>query len=413
MYNKEELLSKDISSLENIAKELGVKLGKKDDLETIVYEILDEQAKVEATKNPLGTKRKRTRIVKKDSDRVYSVNGKDGENFDLKKTKSTTEPAPLFKEIKAEPVKEEEPTVVEEEPVKVPKRRGRKSKAELAAMAAAANEESAAGVTPAAEEQQAVSSDEVTETAEKKVRKTRTTRKKAEEVAEAAQSSSDDIMDVPEAEYNQASLTPGEDTPDSELLAKLQEKVQAHNEGYEEKEKEKAEGTTSDVWEGDPNDGTDFIPVVDLPIEDHAVMPSYDMFDNPTTPASSPSAGYPGQLIASQQQYEFEDIITANGVLEIMPDGYGFLRSSDFNYLSSPDDVYVSVAQIKRFGLKTGDVVECHVRPPHEGEKYFPLTSIDMINGRQPSEVRDRIPFEHLTPLFPDEKYTLCGDRAT
>ena len=96
-----------------------------------------------------------------------------------------------------------------------------------------------------------------------------------------------------------------------------------------------------------------------------------------------------------------------------MPDGYGFLRSSDYNYLSSPDDIYVSIAHIKRYGLKTGDVVACHVRPPHEGEKYFPLTSIDKINGREPSEVRDRIPFDHLTPLFPDEKFTLCGEPST
>ena len=96
-----------------------------------------------------------------------------------------------------------------------------------------------------------------------------------------------------------------------------------------------------------------------------------------------------------------------------MPDGYGFLRSSDYNYLSSPDDIYVSNAQVKNNGLKTGDVIECHVRPPHDGEKYFPLTSIDKINGRTPSEVRDRMPFEHLTPLFPEEKFTLCGKPAT
>ena len=96
-----------------------------------------------------------------------------------------------------------------------------------------------------------------------------------------------------------------------------------------------------------------------------------------------------------------------------MPDGYGFLRSSDYNYLSSPDDIYVATNIIKKYGLKTGDVIQCHVRPPHDGEKYFPLTTIDKINGRQPTEVRDRIPFEHLTPLFPEEKFTLCGDHAT
>ncbi len=109
-----------------------------------------------------------------------------------------------------------------------------------------------------------------------------------------------------------------------------------------------------------------------------------------------------------ERQYEFDDILTGTGVLEIMPDGYGFLRSSDYNYLSSPDDIYVSQSQIKLFGLKTGDVVEGVIRPPKEGEKYFPLVKVSKINGRDPSYVRDRVPFEHLTPLFPDEKFKLC-----
>ena len=113
------------------------------------------------------------------------------------------------------------------------------------------------------------------------------------------------------------------------------------------------------------------------------------------------------------QPFNFDNIITTNGVLEIMPDGYGFLRSSDYNYLSSPDDVYVSTNQIRHYGLKTGDVVEGYVRPPHENEKFFPLTDIDTINGRKPNEIRDRVPFENLTPLFPDEKFNLCGDPAT
>jgi transcription termination factor Rho len=98
--------------------------------------------------------------------------------------------------------------------------------------------------------------------------------------------------------------------------------------------------------------------------------------------------------------YEFEGIVNSEGVLEIMSDGYGFLRSSDYNYLSSPDDIYVSHSQIKLFGLRTGDSVKGIVRPPKEGEKYFPLTSIETINGRDPSYVRDRVAFEHLTPLF-------------
>lgn len=104
---------------------------------------------------------------------------------------------------------------------------------------------------------------------------------------------------------------------------------------------------------------------------------------------------------------EFEGIITASGVLEIMPDGYGFLRSSDYNYLNSPDDIYVSQSQIKLFGLKTGDTVMGTIRPPKDGEKYFPLIKVEEINGRNPQFIRDRIPFDFLTPLFPDEKFTL------
>ncbi|MDR0332597.1 MAG: transcription termination factor Rho [Dysgonamonadaceae bacterium] len=114
---------------------------------------------------------------------------------------------------------------------------------------------------------------------------------------------------------------------------------------------------------------------------------------------------------ARQQQkepaYEFDGILTASGVLEIMADGYGFLRSSDYNYMSSPDDIYVSQSQIRLFGLKTGDVVEGPIRPPKEGEKYFPLVKVDKINGRKPDDVRDRVPFDHLKPLFPDEKFRL------
>lgn len=107
---------------------------------------------------------------------------------------------------------------------------------------------------------------------------------------------------------------------------------------------------------------------------------------------------------------DFDNSIVNEGVLEIMPDGYGFLRSSDYNYLTSPDDIYVSQSQIKLFGLKTGDTVRGSVRPPKEGEKYFPLVRVETINGRTPSEVRDRVPFDFLTPLFPFEKFNLFSD---
>ena len=111
--------------------------------------------------------------------------------------------------------------------------------------------------------------------------------------------------------------------------------------------------------------------------------------------------------------YEFDGIIESEGVLEMMPDGYGFLRSSDYNYLSSPDDIYLSQSQIKLFGLKTGDTVKGVVRPPKEGEKYFPLIRVSKINGLSPNIVRDRVSFEHLTPLFPDEKFNLAGKSST
>ncbi len=111
----------------------------------------------------------------------------------------------------------------------------------------------------------------------------------------------------------------------------------------------------------------------------------------------------------AEKAYDFEGVINQTGVLEIMQEGYGFLRSSDYNYLTSPDDIYVSQSQIKLFGLKTGDTVHGIIRPPKEGEKYFPLVKVVEINGRSPEYIRDRVPFEHLTPLFPDEKFNLAG----
>lgn len=112
------------------------------------------------------------------------------------------------------------------------------------------------------------------------------------------------------------------------------------------------------------------------------------------------------------KRLEFEGIVTAGGVLDIMSDGYGFLRSSDYNYFNSPDDIYVSQSQIKLFGLKTGDTVEGSIRPPKEGEKYFPLIKVREINGRPPEEIRDRVPFDYLTPLFPHEKFSLTGKKS-
>ncbi|HSU50823.1 MAG TPA: transcription termination factor Rho [Segetibacter sp.] len=134
----------------------------------------------------------------------------------------------------------------------------------------------------------------------------------------------------------------------------------------------------------------------------------------PAAPTHQPQHRYPQQNQRREQTFniEFDGVIQGEGVLEMMPDGYGFLRSSDYNYLSSPDDVYVSPSQIKLFGLKTGDTVYGSVRPPKEGEKYFALLKVETINGKSPEEVRDRVPFDYLTPLFPYEKLNLFNSAS-
>lgn len=423
MLSKEELLTKDIFELENIAQSLGVTNEFDDDKEGLIYAILDRQADRGAAEQAAPLKRKRVRIAKKDTDRVYTVNGREGENFDVKKNKIKNEAPSLFKDLPAGLPEEEEEPAAEEEPImlneqnwdnmtpeeimaSIPKHRGRKSKAEQEAIARAeayiqAREQRAA--------QQPNNEADLQHESEEP----------AQEARPVAVEVPDFIQEQAAARQSEIETAAEEDhaTTDQDhnnLLAQLQAKVNDRKE----LPKEDPGMTEDGVWAGDPGDGTDFIVVEDLPIEDQGALPTFDIFDRPTTqpaaaaPASfKPVAAAPAQ--AGVEKFDFSDLVKANGVLEVMSDGYGFLRSSDYNYLSSPDDVYVSVQQVKHFGLKTGDVVECHVRPPHDGEKYFPLTSIDKINGRVPSEVRDRVPFEHLTPLFPDEKYMLCGNRAT
>nr|WP_315440781.1 transcription termination factor Rho [uncultured Prevotella sp.] len=385
MLSKEELLEKDISELETIAQKSGAVYNQGDDKDKLVYAILDRQAEELSTARPSESKRKRTRITRKDTDRVYSVHGDEGENFDVKKNKPTGEAQPsLFKEEVAPKKASETEKTPEEILASMPKHRGRKSKAELEAIAAA---EAALKAKEEAKKMETKSQEETKPIVE-------------ETIPEAMEDNF-----IPEDHF--ASMPVKEDAENKEeLLARLQEKVNAHN---------NTEVVPEGVWAGDPGDGTDFIPIVDLPIEDQGAVPNYDMFDQPTMPTQTPStpAMYDAPVVSNEEAYDFTNIIKANGVLEVMPDGYGFLRSSDYNYLSSPDDVYVSNNQIKQYGLKTGDVVECFVRPPRAGEKYFPLTSIEMINGRKPAEVRDRIPFEHLTPLFPEEKFSLCNDPKT
>jgi len=420
MYSIDELNAKNVAQLKDIAKEIGAKIKSNDNKKTIVYAILDTQAE-QPVQNAAAPKRKRVRIAKTE-DKVYSVKGKDGENYDVMKNQvkgPVSTDTPLFKE----PLQQDEPIAGTEAPqtaadldapeAEVPavtsaetaqsdvepamlkpiaKHRGRKSKAELEAIAAAK-------VAAMKERNKMQSKQEANSPSEDTTSEDNTEK----------QNSVDDTNLIPEQDFSNAADNGESDA--TALAAQLQAKLNAQNEKAGE---QTAAQDAAGIWEGDPGDGTDFIPVVDLPIEDQAAMPTFDIFDRPTTPtATAAPVPQPVQQKKAESTFDFTNIITSNGVLEVMPDGYGFLRSSDYNYLSSPDDVYVPNNVIKRYGLKTGDVVQCRVRPPHEGEKYFPITDIEMINGRKPSEVRDRIPFEHLTPLFPDEKFTLCGDRAT
>jgi transcription termination factor Rho len=148
----------------------------------------------------------------------------------------------------------------------------------------------------------------------------------------------------------------------------------------------------------------------DIPLEENKLSADVYFGDIIVDPPvkETPREVTPVKEERKEKPYDFEGIIYNTGVLEIMPDGYGFLRSPDYNYLNSPDDIYVSQSQIKLFGLKTGDTIRGSIRPPKEGEKYFPLIKVDEINGRSPDFIRDRVPFDFLTPLFPDEKFTLC-----
>ena len=389
MYTKEELEKLPIPELMEIASELGIKVSQNDELESVVYAILDKAAENSAA-GVSTPKRKRTRIAAKDNSKVYAVNGSDGEAYDKeatkveKKKKKPSLEALIAEQAAAEKAEKEEQAAkagaAESAEEAAPKKRGRKKKDVEEAVAPEAAEP------------------------EKKTKK-KTTKKsegdlftEAEPVAEAA-----DIIPEAAAEGNDEGLSP-------EMLGQLQEKMSKTSEG----EPEEAVASSEDgVWEGDPGDGTDFITVVDLPIEDQAAIPAVDIFDRPMVQQTQDEPMMRDYNNIPRLDFDFGDLITGNGVLEIIQDGYGFLRSSDYNYLSSPDDIYVNPQQIKRWSLKTGDVVECTVRPPHDNEKYFALSNVISINGRNPQEVRDRVAFEHLTPLFPEEKFTLCGDKAT
>lgn len=420
MYSKDELLAKSPEELEAIAKALGSNLTASDGSEALASFIIgdytfDEENDAEEEKpkrktrarktvaktedeeeapkkrNRRTTKKAAENAVNEDVDSMSGLNPEDGNDSSSDYDDNVTETSASNGMAEGNGLESQEDAAPSQK-----KRRTRRTKEEILAAAQAKAEALSLNNQKKAVFQKELLFEETEQ--DNKEKKSNDNDIPEFLISEDDKANSNNTLDE----------NPNENLQDeTDLLSQLQAKVQAHNTG------DNAVEEPVGVWEGDPGDGTDFITVIDLPVEDHYANVEYDIFDNPTSMVEE----YPQNVSPAPTQkvstYDFDDIVTANGVLEVMPDGYGFLRSSDFNYLSSPDDIFLTVQQVKKYSLKTGDVVQCHVRPPKEGEKYFPLTSIDSINGRNPNEIRDRLAFEHLTPLFPDEKFNLCGDPKT
>lgn len=392
-----------------IAQELGIKTSLDEDKMDLIYHIIDEESVQSATQKSAEPKtpRKRIRIAKKETNRVYSANQTNGENFDLKKKNkknnmtsikeenindSSVKPGTEEMTNELPPVDNHENPTMEisaetmpdnqtntESPQ--PKKRGRKSKTENKK----AEAEQTEIVSP--------NTDEPTNTD--------VVESEPQELPAVSEISAETEDIIPEA-----TLQTEPSTGETFQLSSLN-KIIEPNQTEE----------TDDLENFFKADEPDFIVLEDIPEipmaqpqEDGLMMNSNDYHINNENTDLNYYLNEKEEVgkKETEQAFDFGDLLTGEGVLEIMPEGYGFLRSSDYNYLASPDDIYVSTSQIKLFGLKTGDVVEGPVRPPKTGEKFFPLIKVTKINGREPNEIRDRVPFEHLTPLFPDEKFKLC-----
>jgi transcription termination factor Rho len=448
MYNIIQLNEKDLSELQSIAKELGVKKTDSMTKEQLVYTILDEQAIAGASKRAAAPKekeapqRKRSRInVKKDSDIVYTANKDKAQKLEAnketkpatKKENAATTDAAVKKETAtpaAKPAAAE--TAAPEADAAAPKKRGRKpgskNKSTLERMAedlktpdlfeatpvkpaASAAAEAPKAEAPKAEAPKA----EAPKAATPKTEAPKTEAPQADDFNPEMQfatgtPAADDFDPAREfAVGGGDDFVAVEDMPTTgrvELPMELFSKFEAtknQKPKYQPREypNERYNNPKKKNFKKDP-----YAAAPQAPAQNAPQAPA------PLTPEQEEAAALAAQAEkerkAAEKAFDFDGILKGTGVLEIMPDGYGFLRSSDYNYLTSPDDIYVSQSQIKLFGLKTGDVVEGPIRPPKEGEKYFPLVKVDKINGLSPDLVRDRVPFDHLTPLFPDEKFKLC-----
>lgn len=394
-YSKDELLKKSEAEVQAIAEQFGINPKNSTSVEDLVYQILDEQAVQSSIKKP-ATKR-RARIVKKEADRVYSASKDHGENVEKKNMEQGLQPSTAVsaKESSAESsLAEDSGTLQEPNEESLPKRkRGRPRKTQ-----------------DKQEENDLKSSEEIQSAEGPSLFDESEEENKAQKEPEVSKPVS--ISDLVTDYETIRNILPRNE--DSSLNF-------SDNNSEESVESKDVQAVSQDL---------DFIPVTDIPVIEDYGMSVVDGLHDTTSVADNNyplsdekfvqgeiAAGRMGTVHSDQQaslpkvNYSFDDILSGSGSLEIMPEGFGFLRSSDYNYLSSPDDIYVSGQQIKAYGLKTGDVVDGSVRIPREGEKYFALINVNKINGLSPSEVRDRVPFEHLTPLFPDEKFNLCHGR--
>ena len=326
------------------------------------------------------------------------------QDLDIKFSKKTDNENLAFMILDAEAQAVAKGTLADDSQQKAPKKRGRKPKA-----AQESTEQAKPAQKPAekpAEKQAPKAAEKPTERPEKKA-----TEKPSEKPAEKANiKSAEKPTEKPSAEKPVEKASADTDTANKKKRGRPKKQVEEVKTEPNAEEAVKNEGTKQEQ--------ANLRKQAILNKAAERLAAQKNRSNAPVQPAQQPAqqqAQQPAQQQAQQPQPkktpfpEYEGTVTATGVLEIMPDGYGFLRSSDYNYLNSPDDIYVSAQQIKSFALKNGDTVLGEIRPPRESDKYFPLVNIKMINGRSPEYIRDRVPFDFLTPLFPDEKFNLLG----
>lgn len=321
------------------------------------------------------------------------------QDLDIKFSKKTDNENLAFMILDAEAQAVAKGTLVDESQQKAPKKRGRKPKA-----AQESTEQAKPAQKPAenpAEKQAPKAAEKPAERPAKKA-----TEKPSEKPAEKANiKSAEKPEDKPSAEKPVEKASADTDTANKKKRGRPKKQVEEGKEESNTEETVKNEGTKQE--QADLRKQAILNKAAErLAAQKNRINAQQNVQEQQNAPAQQPAQQPQPKKIPFP---EYEGTVTATGVLEIMPDGYGFLRSSDYNYLNSPDDIYVSTQQIKSFALKNGDTVLGEIRPPRESDKYFPLVNIKMINGRSPEYIRDRVPFDFLTPLFPDQKFNLLG----